>query len=241
MTNEKMLFLVNKAIECLADEDSKAMIDLMRETATKTADRASFGFTGAYLEELRCGLLADIEAAEAKKNGKTNVLSAMKYFNKEAYKKSIESSPYFAYAHYDENNNEYWLTNTYWLIVSEKSDGMTLIPEAVNTTVFNYKAHIADTSNYEAVDLPPLAKISTYLKTVKANKKHNSAWDRLVFEKFLINGSWLEQAMKLTGATQIMYKQYKPLILTGNGYTVAIMPVRPNDGEEPKPTDFDNI
>ena len=95
MRTEKMLFLVNKAIEC-ASEDDKAMIDLMRKTATKTADRASFGFTGAYLEELRCALLADIEAAEAKKNGKTNVLSAMKFFSKDSYKKSIDSKPYYA-------------------------------------------------------------------------------------------------------------------------------------------------
>ena len=141
------------------------------------------------------------------------------------------------------------MTNTIYLVVAEKPDGMTLIPEAIAKEAeenmirpFNYKQSIPDTSDYEVVELPSLAKITTYLKQKKATSgKRDYLWDRLVFEKFLIRGTWLEQAMKLTGTTQVMFKPLKALILTGNGYTVAIMPIRPNDGEVPAPTDFDNI
>ena len=83
MTKEKYLALVNKAIENLKDNDDdygQTPIDFMRKNGIKSIDNMSFFLdsVGAYLEEIRCGLLADMEAEEAKKNGKSSVLSAIK-------------------------------------------------------------------------------------------------------------------------------------------------------------------
>jgi hypothetical protein len=83
MTNEKYLALVNKAMENLRDNEDgygQTPIDFMRENGIKSTDNMSFFLdsVGAYLEEIRCRLLADMEAEEAKKNGKSSVLSAIK-------------------------------------------------------------------------------------------------------------------------------------------------------------------
>ena len=87
MTNEKYLELVNKAMENLKDNDDNyghTPIDFMRKNGIKSTDNMRFFLdsVGAYLEEIRCGLLADIEAAEAKKNGKSSIISNVKKFTK---------------------------------------------------------------------------------------------------------------------------------------------------------------
>ena len=87
MTTEKYLELVNKAIENLKDNEDgygQTPIDFMRKNGIKSTDNMSFFLdsVGAYLEEIKCGLLADIEATEAKKNGKSSVVSNVKKFTK---------------------------------------------------------------------------------------------------------------------------------------------------------------
>ena len=140
MTKEKYLELINKAIEELTDEDSKAQIDFMRKQGIKTADRALFGWAGAYLEEIRCGLLADIEAAEAKKNGKSSVISNVKKFTKKCAAHR-DNKPAIGWANYDEAENKYFLIDGYSMLISENADGMELTPEAVKKNIqpFNWK------------------------------------------------------------------------------------------------------
>lgn len=87
MTTEKYLTLINKAIDNLKDNEDgygQTPIDFMRKSGIKSTDNMTIFLdsVGAYLEEIRCGLLSDIEASEAKKNGKSSVLSAVKKFNK---------------------------------------------------------------------------------------------------------------------------------------------------------------
>lgn len=248
MTNEKMLSLINKAIENLRDNEDgygQTPIDFMRKNAIKSTDNMTIFLdsVGVYLEELRQGILADIEAVEAKKNGKSSALSAVKKMYKEAYSYCINKKPYFAYAHYDESENQYWLTNTFWMIVSKNADGMTLCPENIekNATPFNYKSQIADISDYEKLTLPSIGKVSAYLKQAKAKApKKPLGWDRIILtEKLGVKGEWLENLMKITGATEIYYKYPKAMVMEGNGYKAMIMPIQVKC-DEPI-TDFDNV
>lgn len=248
MTNEKMLSLINKAMENLRDNEDgygQTPIQFMRENAIKSTDNMVIFLdsVGAYLEELRQGILDDIEAAEAKKNGKSSALSAVKKLSKEAYSYCMDKKSYFAYAHYDESENQYWLTNTYWMIVSKNADGMTLCPEKIeqNSSPFNYKSQIADITDYEKLTLPSIGKVSAYLKQAKAKApKKPHGWDTIILtEKLGVKGEWLETLMKLTGATEIYYKYPKAMVMEGNGYRAMIMPIQVKCGDAI--TDFDKI
>lgn len=129
MTKEKYLALVNKAIENLRDNEDgygQTPIDFMRRNGVKSTDNMTIFLdsVGAYLEEIRCGLLADIETEEAKKNGKSSVLSAIKKLCNDNYKTQQSVRPQLAYANYDEVENKYITVNGYWLIMSENPAGM---------------------------------------------------------------------------------------------------------------------
>jgi hypothetical protein len=78
------------------------------------------------------------------------------------------------------------------------------------------------------VQLPTLAKVSTYLKARKATRnKHDKTWDRLVFEDFAVKGEWLEAAMKITGSLEIYVKDsIHAMLMEGNGYTMVLMPIK---------------
>lgn len=250
MTNEKMLELINKAIENLGDEgDGYGMtpVEYMRQNAIKSVDDMRF-FTdsiGAYLEELRLGVLADIEAAEAKKNGKSSILSAVKKMSKLLYSKMSATKPYLAYAHYDEQDKKYWMCDGHWMIISETLQGMTLCPEAIAKDVerpFNYKASIPETYNMYKYELPPIGKLSAYLKQAKAktNVKKNSLWDKITIDgETAVKGEWLELFMRITGARTLYYKGLTAMCMEGQGYKVVLMPVKNKENEPP--TDFDNI
>lgn len=250
MTNEKLLTLVNKAIENLRDNEpyGRTPVDFMRENAIKSTDNMSIFLdsVGAYLEEIRCGVLADIELDAAKKAGKSSVLSTVKKLSKSAYNNNIESREYFAYAHYDEADNKYWLTNNYWLVISETSDGMTLCPERIKpSSPFNYKRVIPQNYEMQEIELPPIGKLSAYMKSAKA-KMSKAAKKAGMHNKVILsngtamNGEYLELGMKLTGATAIKYKNNMTAhVMEGNGYTFVVSPVQ--NKENLPPTDFDNI
>ena len=112
MTNEKFLELINKAMENLRDNEDgygQTPIDFMRKNGIKSTDNMRFFLdsVGAYLEEIRCGLLADIEAAEAKKNGKSSVISNVKKFTKKCAAHR-DNKPGIGWANYDEAENKYF-------------------------------------------------------------------------------------------------------------------------------------
>lgn len=258
MTTEKYLELVNKAIENLKDNDDnygQTPIDFMRKNGIKSTANMSFFLdsVGVYLEEIRCGLLADIEAEEAKKNGKSSALSAIKKLCNDNYKENVSRKPSIAYANYDESENLYFTVSGYWMIISENPAGMVEMPENVKKNMekpFDYKRVIPQKYEMHKVELPSLAKISTYLKARKATRnKHDKSWDRLVFEDFAVKGEWLEAAMKITGSSEIYVKSsVTALLMEGNGYTMVLMPTKntevdKNTGEEKRMpiTDFDNI
>ena len=258
MTNEKFLELINKAMENLRDNEDgygQTPIDFMRKNGIKSTDNMCFFLdsVGAYLEEIRCGLLADIEAAEAKKNGKSSALSAIKKLCNDNYKENLNRTPSIAYASYDESENKYFTVNGYWMIVSENPAGMVEMPENVKKNMekpFDYKRVIPQKYEMHKVELPSLVKISTYLKARKATRnKHDKTWDRLVFEDFAVKGERLEAAMKITGSSEIYVKDsIHAMLMEGNGYTMVLMPIKnketdKNTGEEKRMpiTDFDNI
>lgn len=258
MTKEKYLALVNKAIENLKDNDDnygQTPIDFMRKNGIKSTDNMSFFLdsAGVYLEEIRCGLLADIEAEEAKKNGKSSALSAIKKLCNENYKAQQSVRPQLAYANYDEAENKYFTVSGYWMIISENPAGMIEMPENVKKDMenpFDYKRATPQKYEMYKVELPSLAKISTYLKARKATRnKHDKSWDKLVFEDFAIKGEWLEAAMKITGASEIYVKNsVTALLMEGNGYTMVLMPIKnkatdKNTGEEKRMpiTNFEEV
>lgn len=247
MTKEKYLALVNKAIENLRDNDDgygQTPIDFMRKNGVKSTDNMNFFLdsVGAYLEEIRCGLLADMEVEEAKKNGKSSVLSAIKKLCNDNYKAQQSVRPQFAYANYDEVENKYITVSGYWLIISENPAGMVEMPENVRKDIkepLKYKQWIPHKCDMHTVSLPALAKVNTYLKARKATRnKHDKTWDRLVFEDFAVKGEWLEAAMKITGSSEIYVKDsIHALLMEGNGYTMVLMPIKnketdKNTGEE---------
>lgn len=258
MTKEKYLTLVNKAMENLRDNEDgygQTPIDFMRKNGIKSTDNMSFFLdsVGAYLEEIRCGLLADMEAEEAKKNGKSSALSAIKKLCNDNYKSQQSVRPQLAYANYDEAENKYITVSGYWLIMSENPAGMVEMPENVKRDIkepLKYKQWIPDKYDMHTVLLPTLAKISTYLKARKATRnKHDRTWDRLVFEDFAVKGEWLEAAMKITGSTEIYVKNsVAALLMEGNGYTMVLMPIKNkeidrNTGEEKRMpiTNFEEV
>jgi hypothetical protein len=236
MTNEKFLELINKAMENLRDNEDgygQTPIDFMRKNGIKSTDNMSFFLdsVGAYLEEIRCGLLADIEAAEAKKNGKSSALSVIKKLCNDNYKTQQSVRPQLAYANYDEAENKYITVNGYWLIISENPAGMVEMPENVKKDIkepLKYKQWIPNKCDMHTVSLPSLAKISAHLKARKATRnKHDKSWDRLVFKDFAVKGEWLEAAMKITGSSEIYVKSsVTALLMEGNGYTMVLMPIK---------------
>lgn len=250
MTNERKLYLIDKAIGNLEHNDGDSYgftpIDFMRKNAIKDTNGLAFFLdsVGVYLEELRQGILSEIEAESAKKNGKSIILSEIKKRSKEAYNKFANSRPQLAYADYDEESGKYFLCGNYWLIVSDNSDGMTMMPENVKKDIekpLNWKSYIPDVSTANKMQLPPIGKVSAYLKQQKAlHPKKPAMWDRIVFDGNLaVNGSYLESMMKITGATEMYYKTGKLFYMEGNGYQVVIMPVQIKDTD--KPTDFENL
>lgn len=259
MTNEKYLELVNKAIENLRDNEDgygQTPIDFMRKNGIKSTDNMCLflGSVGAYLEEIRCGLLADIEAAETKKNRKSSALSAIKKLCNDNYKENQSKRPSIAYANYDKSENKYFTVSGYWMIISENPAGMLKMPENVKKDIekpFDYKRAMPQKYEMHKVELPPLAKVSTYLKAHKATRKnkYDSTWSRLVFEDFAVKGEWLEAAMKITGSSEIYVKDsIHALLMEGNGYTMVLMPIKntevdKNTGEEKRMpiTDFEEV
>lgn len=249
MTNEKILELINKAIGNLKDNDDmygQTPIDFMRKNGIKSTANMSFFLdsVGAYLEEIRCGVLADIEASAAKKNGKASVLSAVKKIAKEIHKTCINTKPYLAYAHYDETDNVYWMCGQHFMFVTESPDGLELCPEAIEKNMgkpMDYRKYLPDVYNMKKCDLPPIGKLTAYLKQAKATALKGRHWERIFFNDFGVNGLYLEMFMRLTGADCIYYKNSTSVMyMEGNGYKCAICPIqnRKDDGTMETPTDF---
>lgn len=182
MTTEKYLELVNKAMENLRDNEDgygQTPIDFMRENGIKSTDNMRFFLdsVGAYLEEIRCGLLADIESAEAKKNGKSGVISNVKKFTKKcAAHRDIK--PAIGWANYDEAENKYFLIDGIAMLISENADGMELTPEAIKKNIqpFNWKKAMPNVYEYQKMELPPIGKIAAWRKQEKAKAGKRKDW-----------------------------------------------------------------
>lgn len=246
MTTEKYLELVNKAMENLRDNEDgygQTPIDYMRENGIRSTDNMRFFLdsVGVYLEEIRCGLLADIEAAEAKKNGKSNIISNVKKFTKKCASLR-DVKPAIGWANYDEAENKYFMLDGYAMLISENADGMELTPEAVkkNTQPYNWKRSMPSIYEYQKMELPPIGKIAAWRKQEKAKAGKRTDWDKIFFEAFGIKGEYLEMFMRITGSTEIYYKDNcHALYMEGNGYQAVIMPIRKE--AETKPTNFEEV
>lgn len=248
MNNQKLLACVNAAIGNLKDSEDgygTTPVDFMRKNGIKSMDNMVIfkDSVGGYLEEIRQMILADIESSEAKKSGKSSVLSAVKKLAKICYNESNSHRPALAYARYDEAEKKYWMCTRYWLLVAETSDGLNMIPESVqkNAQPFNWKMHVSDIGS-QTIALPEIGKLSAYLKQAKAKaSKHDRRWDKVILDKCIgVKGEWLELLMKVTGATEIKTKGYgKSMYMEGNGYQAVIMPIQTK--EEETVTDFENI
>ena len=244
MTTEKYLTLINKAIDNLKDNEDgygQTPIDFMRKSGIKSTDNMTIFLdsVGAYLEEIRCGLLSDIEASEAKKNGKSSVLSAVKKFGKMCAKNSA-TKPCIGWANYDKDNNKYFIIDGCALLVSDTPDGMELTPESVakTCTPFNWKKAMPYLCDMKKQELPSIGKISAWRKEAKAKAGKRTDWDKIFFEGFGVNGEYLETFMRITGATEIYYKDsVSTMYMEGNGYQVALMPIKKKS--ETEPTNFD--
>lgn len=255
MTKEKYLELINKAIGNLKDNEDgygTTPIDFMRKSGVKSTANMTFFLdsVGVYLEEIRCGLLADIEAEEAKKNGKSSVLSAVKKFTKKcAFHR--DNKPAVGWANYDEAENKYFMLDGYAMLISENADGMELTPEAVKKNIqpFNWEKAMPNMCEYQKMALPLIGKITAWRKQEKAKAGKRKDWDQIYFEAFGIKGEYLEMFMRITGSTEIYYKDNcHALYMEGNGYQAVIMPIKnfdtdKNTGEKKYApiTDFDNI
>lgn len=251
MTKEKYLELITKAINNLRDNEpyGRTPVDYMRDNGIKSTDKMTLfaDSVGAYLEEIRCALVADIEAEEAKANGKSSVLSNVKKFNKWV-SELRDRKPYLGYAHYDKDANEYWMCDNYALLVGNNSHGMDLAPDKIeqqkDVYTFNYKKNIPNDYN-NIQTLPSVQKVATYRKYAKANRrsKYDNAWDIIVFNDFAIKGEYLEMAMRITGSTIAYYKDCRHSIyFEGNGYKFIVMPFYLKEGLTSKPvTNFDNF
>ena len=253
MTKEKYLELITKAINNLRDNEpyGRTPVDYMRDNGIKSTDKMTLfaDSVGAYLEEIRCALVADIEAEEAKSNGKSSVLSNVKKFNK-CSAEWRDRKPFISYGHYDKDNNEYWITDTYALLVGNSSEGMDLIPDKLNKAEhvgnFAYKKFLTETekNNHNIQELPSVQKVAAYRKSAKVNRKnkYDKSWDRIVFKDFLIQGKYLEMAMRITGATVVKYMDYRHnLLFEGNGYKFVVCPMIRTEENQEEPTNFDNF
>lgn len=241
MTKEKMLELINTAIGNIKDEDEKYAIEFMRRDGIKTANNMSFfaDKVGVYLEELRCGILSDIEAETAKKNGKSKILTNVKKFGKMCASHR-ETKPRLGWANYDEAENKYVLIDGCAMLIADNSDGMELCPERLvkDSQMFAWKKCIPDTYDYKKQTLPSVEKIAAYRKQAKATAGRSKEWDKIFFDDFAIRGEYLEIFMNITGATEILYKDScKAMYMSGNGYEAVIMPIKKNP--ETKPTVFE--
>lgn len=76
-------------------------------------------------------------------------------------------------------------------------------------------------------ELPSIGKISAWRKEAKAKAGKRTDWDKIFFEGFGVKGEYLETFMRITGATEIYYKDsVSTMYMEGNGYQVALMPIR---------------
>lgn len=252
MTNEKLLTLVNKAMENLRDNEDgygQTPIDFMRKNGIKSTDNMAIFLdsVGAYLEEIRCGILADIETDAAKKAGKGSILATVRKLSKNAYNNNINSREWLAYAHHDEENNKYWLTNIYWLMIAENPEGLEMCPERIEqpNNAWKYQSALPKDYEMQELELPSIGKLTAYLKTAKSkaskSMKQTGMWSRIILSTgAAMNGEYLEMGMRLTGAKTIKYKDnMHTFVMEGNGYTFALCPAQ--NKENLPPTDFNNI
>lgn len=162
-----------------------------------------------------------------------------------------ENKPAIGWANYDEAENKYFLIDGYAMLISENADGMELTPEAIKKNIqpFNWKKAMPSVYEYQKMELPPIGKIAAWRKQEKAKAGKRKDWDRIFFEAFGINGEYLEMFMRITGSTEIYYKDsIHALYMEGNGYQAVIMPVKNYDTDRDTgeriitpPTNLDNF
>lgn len=228
MTTEKYLELIVKAMENLKDSDDsygKTPVEFMQKSGIKSvSDMALFtDSVGAYLEEIRLNLIADIQASEAKKSGKSVSLAALRKFAKMCAKQTYK--PMMCYTHADECG-KFVTTDGFMMVVSDSSDGLNLRPDSFKGEYFNWRQAIPNISTYVSKIMPSASEISVTIKQEKAKDKRAAvAYD---FGNFRINAEFLELAVRITGSTEIFYNpenKTSALYMTGGGHEVVVMPI----------------
>lgn len=229
MTTEKFLEMVNEAINLL-DDEGKSAVEFMRKNAVKSASNMSFMYnTGAVLEGIRNELISDIQAAEAKKNGKSNVLSAIKKYAKQCFTRNISVKPALAYTDML-TDGRYVTLDGYSMLITENSDGLTMKPDNVTgrsaSDVYEKSVPKKFANSYE---LPELGKLKSW---VKVNKAQNKRWREPFFfnKNFAVDVNYLITGMLATGSTELFYNDNRYIMcLKGNGNEFYIMPVQRKD------------
>lgn len=227
MNLDKMLLHINKAIENLSEEDAK-IITNMRDIGAKSADNLTFWLDSPaiWLETLRNEVIAEIQASEAKKTGKSSVLSAVK-------KLQMEYKPVMKYANYDAETGKYTLCNNYMALRTEIPDGLEIKPERLAGEPVDL-THMFETDYPKSLELPSIGKYVTWHKAEKLKHSKSESVRCCLNEEFLtLDAEFLEWAMKITGSTELRYIDFKhQAYMCGNGYEITIMPIMPERDTE---------
>lgn len=240
MNAEKMLNLVNEAIS-YADEEQRETIRMMRKNGTREVPKNWRNVnSGAFMEELRCALMDEIEAAECKKSGKSKYLTAIKKFSKNAYKEFCERKPLMAYAWKNPETGVNYVCNGYVMVETEHDEGLQFMENArddeINNQVAYYKKLIPSCFEKES-ELPEFGKLVAWYKNEKQNISKRETVRFFHKDVFALNAEMLIEGMKLTDARKIAWNKHDRLFcLKGDSVNVYIMPIK-IDVENFKPSE----
>lgn len=228
MNLDKMLLHINKAIENLSEEDVE-IITNMRGMGAKSADNLTFWLDSPaiWLETLRNEVIAEIQASEARKTGKSSVLSTVKKLQKDAFKRMGYKSV-MKYANYDAKTGKYTLCNAYVALRTEIPDGLEVKPECLAGEPVDL-THMFETDYPKIQELPPIGKYVAWHKAEKLKHGKSESIRCCLNEEFLtFNAEFLEWAMKITGSMELRYIDFKhQAYMCGNGYEIIIQPTMP--------------
>lgn len=233
MNLDKMLLHINKAIENLSEEDTE-IITNMRGMGAKSADNLTFWLDSPaiWLETLRNEIIAEIQTSEARKTGKSSVLSTVKKLQKDAFKRMGYKSV-MKYANYDAKTGKYTLCNAFVALRTEIPDGLEIKPERLIGEPVDL-THMFETDYPKTQELPPIGKYVAWHKAEKLKHGNDENVRCCLNEELLtFNAEFLEWAMKITGSTQLRYIDFKhQAYMCGNGYEVVIQPTQPKRDSE---------
>lgn len=166
--------------------------------------------TGTLLYALKCDLEEDLQAEQAKKNGRKN-LSAVKAFMKKAREQNFKEI--LQYAH--EIDGKFFVMSPYQFYITEHKEGLIFAPakkeeewdvSSLYKTICNFR------TDGKTVEIPyTVAQLKAWKK---ATNSKNFALGYSVRSNYVcVNTDFLIQAMQITGSG---------VLLTNNEYNLAM-------------------